>query len=136
MIESIAFHLYTLVMLWIVRIAQWIFPYATWRRMGERLRHVEHPQPADAAFLGRVNWTIKRMSKLVPRVNCLTQAVTVAHLLARRKIVSRMNIGVKPASNGRIDAHAWVTVDVDGVETLVIGGRVNLRRYTRLGAVE
>ncbi len=132
----IALHLYALLMLWIVRIAQWVLPYPTWRRMGESLRHVEHPQAPDATFLHETAWTVKRMSKLVPRVNCLTQAVTVAHLLARRHIESRLNIGVKSASNGRIDAHAWVTADVNGVETLVIGGRVNLRRYARLGAVE
>jgi hypothetical protein len=79
-------------------------------------------------LLHQTAWTIKRMSRLVPRVNCLTQAVAAGHLLAQRGIESDFNLGVKREPNGQIAAHAWVTVG----ETIVIGGKVNLRHYAPL----
>lgn len=134
-------HVSAWALLWIVRVTQWIFPYPLWRRMGIAMCRVDESKrfshAAEPATLKAVAWRTKRMSRLVPRVNCLTQAVVVRHLLARRGIETRMNIGIQRQPNGTLDAHAWVTaLDPHGDDTLVIGGKVNLRRYTLLERAE
>ena len=77
-----------------------------WRRFVARL------DPPAGRWLSRfdareLEWAVRAASRLVPRTTCLTQALTLNHLLHRAGCASRVRIGVARRS-GRFAAHAWV----------------------------
>lgn len=85
------------------RLALWLLP---WPRLLARV------DPAIGAFPSRfsvaeLEWAVRAASRLVPRATCLTQALTLNHLLHRAGRASLVRIGVARRS-GQFAAHAWV----------------------------
>lgn len=51
---------------------------------------------------------VARVSPLIPRATCLTQAVAGHVLLARHGYASEIHIGVKKGDTAKFHAHAWL----------------------------
>ena len=114
-----------------VRTLLWILPFSAVRRfllagdsrvIPRRWGENSHPQQTARA--------VARAARLVPRANCLTQALAVRALLARTQYPSQLRIGVARTARGAIEAHAWL--ESDGV--VLIGGE-GIGRYARLPAL-
>lgn len=58
----------------------------------------------------RVAWLVGVAGRHVVPAPCLTRAVALARVLARRGIASEIRVGVRTLS-GRLEAHAWVELD-------------------------
>jgi hypothetical protein len=87
---------------------------------------------AEARRIGRA---VERAARHLPmNVRCLPQAIAAKAMLGRRGIASTMHFGVQLSdggSNGRISAHAWVTVGETGVIGLAASaGFTVLARFT------
>jgi len=93
----------------VVRLALHLKPLtALKRRLAPRGRTVDPP---------RVAWAVKSAARIVPRATCLTQALAMQRMLAKRGCPSKMEVGVAKNHKG-LEAHAWL---VCGGE-VVIGG--------------
>lgn len=64
-------------------------------------------------------WSVKQAARLVPFASCLTQALSLQHMLARRGLTGVIRVGVKIDESAKMDAHAWVILD----ETVLLGGQ-------------
>jgi hypothetical protein len=83
---------------------------------------------APPLVLRSVSWSVRRSARLVPGASCLTQALAVQFLLARRGFQSTIKVGVRE-EGGKILAHAWL---ISG-DTVVIGGAgTDLSAYASL----
>ena len=75
----------------------------------------------SAQDLERVAFAVRAMAARVPwRSDCLVQALAAQRWLADLGIASTIHLGVK-ASEGPIDAHAWLKVG----DQIVLGGEVS-----------
>jgi hypothetical protein len=102
----------------------WLRPYLD--RASRRSRRLAgNPQPADS-----VAWATQAAGRIVPGGgHCLSQALTLRMLLARRGYASTICFGVQAAKDAPFMAHAWV--EHEG--RILIGGE-NLDRFRRLVA--
>jgi len=110
----------------IIRIALAVFPVRTvtgsLRRAARWLRSAH---PASAAYERRVVWAVSAVARrLLPERPCLTQALAVQFLLARRGYRPTLHIGVSKEGE-TLAAHAWVERDGQ----VLIGGRASRLRY-------
>jgi hypothetical protein len=79
----------------------------------------------EAELVGRA---IARAAARLPwRPTCLRQALAAKRMLSRRRIPSRIHVGVTAPHSA--EAHAWVTVD-----GLPVVGRPGLERFVPLAA--
>lgn len=85
------------------RLALWLLP---WPRL---LKRVDPPIGTFAPRFAvhELEWAVRVSSRIVPRATCLTQALTLDHLLHRAGCSSHVRIGVARRS-GQFAAHAWV----------------------------
>jgi len=106
----------------LTRLRRWLLPSVTLDRH-------------DLVEVGRVAWSVRFVSRLVPFASCLTQAQACQILLARHGIASTLSLGVREDLFGALEAHAWLTCD----DKLVLGGEsgrvASLRVLTELGPV-
>lgn len=112
--------------LWLVRIMLWLFPYGIWSGLTRKFKTLA-PAADELADdkIDRLAYSVRRMHGFVPGATCLTQALVVQMLLARRGQVSEIKVGVAPLDSGKIEAHAWVVVR----GRVVIGNNHRLSRY-------
>ena len=95
-----------------------------WRQLFAR-NYSPHAEVAMAV------WAVERASTLLRLPNCLTRAVGLRMLLARRGVASELHLGVRKADNGRsegIAGHAWLTVD----GRTVVGGNEQATSYVEI----
>ncbi len=71
---------------------------------------------------------VTRSARYVPGATCLVQAITLCRLLQQEGHDSVLQVGVKPPSAGRLQAHAWV--ECEG--KIVLGGSNSADSYTAL----
>jgi transglutaminase superfamily protein len=81
------------------------------------LRREAAAGPADPAQLceaRRVSFAVMRATRWLPwHPTCLRQAIATQRMLRRRRIASRLELGVNRTTAG--EAHAWVTVQGEPV---------------------
>ena len=70
-----------------------------------------------------------RVSRLVPGATCLTQALALKWMLARRRIACRLRIGVRHDPGGAFAAHAWLEMPSREV---ILGGTESPAHYQPL----
>ena len=104
---------------------RWIFGWS--QRWENTTRQFSDPglgtaQERDLAAL------VRRVSRRVPKATCLTQALSLQYLLARRRRHSKLRIGVGRQQGGVFRAHAWLETD----HGIVIGGGEDLGMYRPL----
>jgi hypothetical protein len=54
--------------------------------------------------------TVNRMTNLVPGVKCLSRALAIQWMLARRGMVSTVHVGVAKSVGRPFQSHAWITL--------------------------
>ena len=112
-----------------IRLGLWMLPFQSWQRLlacivQGRSRFQQGPQ----ASIDGIVWAVTVASRYVPAATCLTQALAVQVLLARRGHLARLCIGVARTETGRLRAHAWV----ECAGRVVIGGAEAPVRFTPL----
>ncbi len=73
-------------------------------------------EPSSSPYV--IAWAVKHTSRIVPFASCLTQALALQFMLARRGHTSAIRVGVKNDQASSFRAHAWVIWD----DTVLIGG--------------
>lgn len=96
------------VLLFGVRTALRLFPFATVRRLVARLAR-SNGERAPAPDPETVGWAVEAAGRrLLSHHPCLPQALTAQLMLARAGHPSRLRIGVARRHGERLEAHAWV----------------------------
>jgi hypothetical protein len=113
------------ILVWAIRLALWIVPFAKLRRVVASVAQTRAPR-ASRYSADQLSWAVRAVSRYVPRASCLTQALVLHILLRRKGLQSRIQIGVSKDA-GRFEAHAWV----ESQDRVVIGDS-GLQRYTPL----
>ena len=85
--------------------------------------------PGDPSRMTRLSHLVGRVSRYVPGATCLTQALALKWMLARRRIHSHLRIGVAKDADGAFKAHAWLETMSQKV---LIGGQSSPAIYQPL----
>ena len=87
----------------------------------------ETPMSDEAPYVaGEIRWALAAVSKRVPwTCNCMVRALTAKNMLHRRGYDATLYMGVAPAENGTMEAHAWLRCG-----SRIITGKANMERYT------
>ena len=95
-----------------IRIALWVFPYPSVRPLLER-GCVRSPRLLrTSANTESIAWAISQVGSVVPGgKHCLSQALALHMLLARRGIPVDVSFGVRRGADSIVMAHAWVEYD-------------------------
>ena len=115
----------TIVTLGAARLATWIMPFATGRRLLVGKRRASKPSVTQ----DQITWAMAQAQRVVPRATCLPQALAAESLLTRGGLPADLQIGVMKTPEGKLLAHAWVESDGRIVVGALPGG---LGAYTRL----
>lgn len=106
----------------VARFALRVLPY----RVYERLLRTRSIPAVDthAAIAREVGWIVQRVAGIIPwRSDCLIQATAAQWMLRRRKVPTRLHIGVAPAHSA-FSAHAWLSH-----ESTILTGRPGHTRF-------
>jgi transglutaminase superfamily protein len=91
----------------VVQLALGRLPFTVLRRLVTRVRR--SARRSDHAMAEQVVWAVTAVSRRAPgRATCLSRALTVHAMLARRGYPSSLRIGVVRGARGELQAHAWV----------------------------
>jgi hypothetical protein len=112
------------ILLLVIRTALWVVPYSSLRWIVAFLATPTNTQ-GNHFSIEQLSKTVSTAARYVPRATCLTQALALHVLLKRRKLQSRIRVGVAKDEMGFLEAHAWV----ESGDRVVIG-EPNLSHYT------
>lgn len=122
----------TALLLSAIRIALWVFPYPSVRPLLERGSVRSNKLSKTSANAESIAWAVSQVGSVVPGgKHCLSQALALRVLLARRGIPVDVSFGVTRGADSIVMAHAWV--EHNG--KVLIGGS-NLDRFIRLAGPE
>lgn len=101
----------------LVRLALTLLPYRAARR---GLLRLQRTRVEDGVEVNELAWAVAAAARAVPAASCLTQALALETLLARRGLPAQVRVGVARGGE-RIRAHAWV----ESEGRVVLGGPVS-----------
>ena len=88
--------------------------------------HVVELSSSQLTFIARVQLAVARVHRYVPwNTECYTQALTAKYLLQQRGVPSFLSIGFKKDDVGKIQGHAWLSVN----EWIITGMQPDLGSY-------
>ena len=87
----------------VARVALWLFPFNVVRRSLAPRRRARTQATAE-----KIGWAVSAAARLVPRGNCLPQALAAESLLLRNGHPVELRIGVVKTEREGFEAHAWV----------------------------
>lgn len=90
----------------VARVALWILPFNTARRL--LVRSPKRPEARTRLTPWQIRWSVRHASRLVPAATCLPRALAVESLLVGSGREAVLRIGVLRKDNGGFEAHAWV----------------------------
>ncbi len=103
----------------VVKLGLGRIPFATLRRLVTGGGRSRARLAGDRAIPDQVAWAVTAVSRYLPGpTTCLSRALTVQGMLARRGYPSRLHVGVIRGTQGQVEAHAWV--ECEG--RILIGG--------------
>ena len=74
---------------------------------------------SDASVdIPRLAWSVRRVARIVPMATCLTRALALQIILARKGVSAELVLGVGRSASKEFLAHAWLEKDGQ----IVIGG--------------
>ncbi|MBC7813259.1 MAG: lasso peptide biosynthesis B2 protein [Burkholderiales bacterium] len=120
--------LQTLALLWAIRLAMWLLPYATLRRWVGRLQQPGNPPQDVTLMTNKIVLATASAGRFVPDATCLAQSLTAQTLLTRRGCPHEFRLGVARGDNGGIKAHAWIENNGE----VILGLLPDLASYTVL----
>jgi len=123
------------VLLVLIRLTVGRVPFRTLSRLViGRTRKDDASPHGDRRLADQVVWAVTAVSQRAPRwTTCLTRALTVQAMLARRGYPSRLHVGVMRGMHGALEGHAWV--EREG-RVLIGGSTTDLTRFARLAAFD
>jgi len=111
-----------------IRFSLYLFPFPAVRPLLDRASKASQRLLVDPPRVEHLAWAVTVAGGVIPRGgHCLSQALALHILLARRGFPSKICYGVQREPGAPFMAHAWV--EHDGV--VLIGGN-NLNRFIRL----
>ena len=120
------------ILLWIIRLGQWLLPFQTLRNLLGYLIHVSNRQHfGNSLSQDRIAWAVTAASRYVIKATCLTRALTLQGLLQKQGYDATLHIGVIRNEESLLQAHAWV----ESQGKILIGGS-ELGSYTTLIGME
>lgn len=108
------------------RLALWLLPLRVVRQL---LARAARPTSVTGVSQDRIRWAIAAARRVVPRADCLPQALAAEALLTQGGHPAELRIGVIKSDRDRLEAHAWVEC---GGRVVVGELREGLSRYTPL----
>ncbi len=88
---------------------------------------------ANEKQIRNIALTIKRINKFAFwKTTCYTQAIAARLILKRKRITSKIFLGICKQDNGELLAHAWTKVN----DKIITGGNVNIDKYKVLYTFE
>lgn len=122
--------LYTFVLLSLVRLGLWLFPFQTlWEFLARFSQISSNDSKINPVELEKMVWAVNVSSRYMPgQVKCLAKALTTQLLISQQGYSSQLHIGVVKGETGQIEAHAWV----ESQSQVVIGNLQDLSRFTPL----
>lgn len=96
------------------RVGLWLLPIGTMRRIAGKTADKEREPHA----VQRLTWSVRAASRYVPAATCLTQALALQYLLGRFGYGSKILVGARKDTMGKLESHAWVECEGQ----VVIGG--------------
>lgn len=96
------------------------------RVLPETLTLSESDEPVD---MQRLAWSVRRTSRIVPMATCLTRALALQAILARRGVPVELVLGVSRSASKEFLAHAWL--EMDG-QIIIGGSERKIGSYSRL----
>ena len=120
-----------------------IIPEAIWLSGWYRFRILYRPFSELSAGIGKLGqetpmeeekksvvkdvcWAMEAVGKRMPwTCNCMVRALTVKQMLHRRGLDTTLYMGVAPAEQGGMEAHAWLRCG-----TAIVTGRSGMERFT------
>ena len=92
-----------------VRVALWVLPSRTILRFVSRFGQSNGNGSVQPHIgVSTIIWAVESVSRLIPRANCLTQAIAAMLLLRWNGFDAQLCIGVAPSADGALRAHAWL----------------------------
>jgi len=91
-----------------IRIAVWLLPLHTLRRLLMRISRPVVRETVDDDYIARVVWAVSAMSRRIPRATCLPQALAAQVLLGRSGYPTQLRIGLVTSEGGQLEGHAWL----------------------------
>lgn len=120
------------ILLWIIRLGQWLLSFQTLRNLLGYLIHVSNGRRfGNSLSQDRIAWAVTAVSRYVVKATCLTQAVTLQVLLQKEGYNAALRIGVIRNEEGQLQAHAWI----ESQGKVLMGGS-ELERYIPLRELE
>lgn len=118
----------------VMRLGLAFFSFRAWRRFVLHVASLlQTTQPTSSKQQQRLLWAVETAaSGLLADRACLTQAMAAEWLLARRGLVTHLQIGVAKGEDGRLQAHAWL--EQDG--RILIGGSDSPQQFTPLPSLD
>ena len=118
----------------IVRMLGWKVALAALKRTVPLARLVRLVEPSlaptrDERERARVEFAIRRLGRVLARGDCLERSLVAYRYLARAGAPPRLSIGFD-RDDGRVEGHAWVTVDGRPVAE----SEESLRRYVEVAS--
>lgn len=116
----------------LARVALVVFPFRVVAQFAERSVDRRRTGAADPRFEREVTWAASGLGRIMLADRpCLTQALVVQWLLARKNMSATLRFGVNKTSAGKLVAHAWLERDGRNI----IGGRQAHFRYVPMTPV-
>jgi hypothetical protein len=116
-----------------VRLGLWLLPFQKLRALVTEIG--QRPiglHSRSSVSIDRIAWSVRAVSRYVPRATCLTQALSGKVLLARRGHPTRLHIGVAKKSHEGLEAHAWLECEGQ----IVLGDHGFLAVYAAFPSLE
>lgn len=82
--------------------------------------------------VGKIVWTVNKVTRYVPGAKCLARALTTQVLMRRYGHSGELRLGVAKAGTGKLEAHAWI----ESQGLVIIGNIPDLSRYMPLPSLE
>jgi hypothetical protein len=92
----------------LIRLMLLLAPFEVVHRRARSAARRDPAASREDGVVGTVSWAVAAAARRLPFATCLSQALAVQFLLARRGIESRLWLGARRTEVGRFSAHAWV----------------------------
>lgn len=121
---------HTAVAIVIVRVALWSVPFPALYRHLQRRRErlIQTHTTRQRRSVQHILRLVRGVSRVVPKANCLVQALTAEQLLARAGYVTTLRLGVAEDEGRALTAHAWL----EHAGQVILGGSAAPHRFSPL----
>ena len=92
----------------LIRLLLLVAPFEAIHRRVRSARRAPAAPPREDGTVASVVWSVAAAARRIPFATCLSQALAVQFLLARRGIESTLWLGARHTERGAFSAHAWV----------------------------